>query len=149
MSKAVIIYGSTTGNTESTADMIDNVLRENGLETVVKNVVNASVEELNKDYDLILLGSSTWGDDEIELQEDFNEFYVDMGRMPLNGRKVAVFGCGDSSYEYFCGAVDAIQEKVKEIGGTLVTDALKIDGDPSDTKDEILEWAATVAKMMI
>ncbi len=149
MSKAVIIYGSTTGNTESTADMIDNVLRENGLETVVKNVVNASVEELNKDYDLILLGSSTWGDDEIELQEDFNEFYEDMGSITLNGRKVAVFGCGDSSYEYFCGAVDAIQEKVKEIGGTLVTDALKIDGDPSDTKDEILEWAATVAKMMI
>jgi flavodoxin I len=149
MSKAVIIYGSTTGNTESTADMIDNVLRENGLETVVKNVVNASVEELNKDYDLILLGSSTWGDDEIELQEDFNEFYEDMGRITLNGRKVAVFGCGDSSYEYFCGAVDAIQEKVQEIGGTLVTDALKIDGDPSDTKDEILEWAATVAKKMI
>ena len=51
MSKAVIIYGSTTGNTESTADMIENVLREYGLETVVKNMVNATVEELNKDYD--------------------------------------------------------------------------------------------------
>ena len=69
-----------------------------------------------------------------------------MSRITLNGRKVAVFGCGDSSYEYFCGAVDAIQEKVEEIGGTLITDALKIDGDLSEAKDEILEWAATVAK---
>jgi flavodoxin I len=148
MNKAVIIYGSTTGNTESTADMIDNVLRENGMETVVKNVVNASVEELNKDYDLIMLGSSTWGDDEIVLQEDFNEFYEDMHKIALNGRKVAVFGCGDSSYEYFCGAVDAIQEKVEEIGGALIADALKIDGDPMDAKDEIIEWAATVARKM-
>lgn len=149
MNKAVIIYGSTTGNTESTAEMIEVVLRDNGMETAVINAANTSVEELQKDYDLILLGSSTWGDDEIELQEDFNEFYADMGRIPLNGRKVAVFGCGDSSYEYFCGAVDAIQEKVEEIGGTLITEALKIDGDPSDAKDEIREWAATVAKKMI
>jgi flavodoxin I len=148
MRKAVIIYGSTTGNTESTAEMIDNALRENGLETAVKNVVNVSVEELNKDYDLIMLGSSTWGDDEIVLQEDFNEFYEDMRKIALNGRKVAVFGCGDSSYEYFCGAVDAIQEKVEEIGGVLIADALKIDGDPMDAKDEIIEWAATVARKM-
>ena len=61
---------------------------------------------------------------------------------------MAVFGCGDSSYEYFCGAVDAIQEKVEEIGGVLIADALKIDGDPMDAKDEIIEWAATVARKM-
>lgn len=65
MNKAVIIYGSTTGNTESTAEMIEIVLQENGMETAVKNAANTSVEELHKDNDLILLGSSTWGDDEI------------------------------------------------------------------------------------
>jgi flavodoxin short chain len=148
MSKAVIIYGSTTGNTESTAGMIENVLRANELEAVVKDVVNTPVEELNNDYDLILLGSSTWGEDEIELQEDFAEFYEEMGSITLNGKKAAIFGCGDSSYEYFCGAVDAIEEKVKEIGGTLITESLKIDGDPMDAKDEIIEWAATVAEKM-
>lgn len=149
MSKAIIIFGSTTGNTESTAGMIEDVLREKGLETVVKDVVNTRVEELNNDYDLVLLGSSTWGEDEIVLQDDFNEFYEDMDRVTLNGKKAAVFGCGDSSYEYFCGAVDAIEEKVKEIGGALITDSLKIDGDPSDAKDEIIEWATSVAKKLV
>lgn len=149
MSKAVIIFGSTTGNTESTAGMIEDVLRENKLETVVKDVVNTRVEEMNNDYDLILLGSSTWGEDEIELQEDFNEFYEDMGRITLNGKRAAVFGCGDSSYEYFCGAVDAIEEKVKKIGGVLIAESLKIDGDPSDAKDEIIEWATTVANKLV
>lgn len=146
MRKAVIIYGSTTGNTELAADMIGNVLRENGLETVIKDVSTVSVEELSKDYDLILLGSSTWGMDEIELQDDFDAFYESMDIVTLRDRKVAVFGCGDSSYQYFCGAVDAIQDKVEKLGGIIVTEGLRIDGDPGSAKDEIVEWAEALAK---
>lgn len=148
MSKTLIVFGSTTGNTESMAEVINDVLEEKGWDTVLKNVDKTSVEELSWDYDLVLLGSSTWGDEEIEIQDDFAEFYASMDEISLVGKKVAVFGCGDSSYEHFCGAVDVIGEKVEALGGKLVAESLKIDGDPDDADDDIKVWAATVAEQV-
>ncbi len=141
MSTALIIYGSTTGNTESAAETIQGHLEGKGFTVTLKDVAQSSVDDLKTDYDVCLLGSSTWGDDEIEFQEDFEGFYEAMD-MDLAGKKFAVFGCGDSSYTYFCGAVDALDEKIKELGGALVCESLKIDGDPET--DEIEEWAQGV-----
>lgn len=144
MSKAIIVYGSTTGNTESTAEMIEKELSKNGIDTLVKDVSDTNTSEL-KDYDLVLFGCSTWGEDEIELQDDFQPFYEEINSSNISGKKVAVFGCGDSSYTYFCGAVDAIEEKVKDSGGEIITEGLKIDGDPDDFTDDITSWAQSVS----
>jgi len=143
MSTALIIYGSTTGNTESVADTISTDL-SNANYTVKKiNVSDVDVDILNEAFDLYLLGSSTWGDDEIEFQEDFVPFYENMnGDLNLSGKKFAVFGCGDSSYEYFCGAVDAIEERLGKLGATLVCESLRIDGEPEES--EINEWTQDV-----
>ncbi len=139
MSTAVIIYGSTTGNTEYAAEQIQNEMEAKSWEVTLINVANTSVEELKKTYDLYLLGASTWGTDEIELQEDFEGFYDTMdGKLSLDGRNFAVFGCGDSDYEYFCGAVDVIEERVDKLGARVVTESLRIDGEPED--QEIREW---------
>lgn len=145
MARALIIYGSTTGNTESAAQAIARVLAKEKVEATLKDVASAGPAELNGDLDLYLLGSSTWGDEEIELQEEFAEFYENMDDLNLNGKKMAVFGCGDSSYTHFCGAVDAIEQKVVELGADLVVSGLKIDGDPDDAEQDIQDWAQSVA----
>ncbi len=143
MSTALIIYGSTTGNTESTAETIKGYLEGKGFEVTLTDVGQASIDNLKEAYDVYLLGCSTWGDDEIELQEDFEGFYeaMDSG-LDLSGKKFGVFGCGDSSYTYFCGAVDVIEEKVGKLGATVVCESLRIDGDPES--EEIEEWAQDV-----
>jgi len=146
MNKILIVYGSTTGNTENAAQMIEKVLLSKGLDLTIKDVSFISPKEII-DYDLLIMGSSTWGEDEIELQDDFSVFYDDMENAGISGKKVAVFGCGDSSYTYFCGAVDAIEDKVKELGGQLVVDSLKIDGDPDDAKAEIENWANEISNL--
>ncbi len=144
MSKVLIVYGSTTGNTETTAEYIASVFSDRGFDVTLKDAANASASEFgNGENALTLLGSSTWGDDEIELQDDFVPLFDDMDNVDLSGRKVAVFGCGDSSYTYFCGAVDAIEEKAEKQGASLVGDSLKIDGDPD--RDEVCAWAGKVA----
>lgn len=145
MAKALIVFGSTTGNTEATADQISEVLGGKGLDVTLKNVTGAKVEELGGEYDITILGTSTWGEDEIEFQEDFEPFYEDMDKADIKGKKVAVFGCGDSSYEYFCGAVDQLEAKVSELGANMVNEPLRIDGDPGDASDDINEWAEEVA----
>ncbi len=145
MAKALIIYGSTTGNTENAAKQIGKVLTQGGNEVCLQDVRNAKVEELGNGYDVTVLGSSTWGDAEIELQEDFASFFDDMDKADLKGKKVAVFGCGDSSYTFFCGEVDSLQEKVEAMGGLIVNDPLKIDGDPGDAATDIDSWAKELA----
>ncbi|MCP4575328.1 MAG: flavodoxin [Deltaproteobacteria bacterium] len=146
MSKVLIVYGSTTGNTESVAEKINDIFEEKDWDTVFKNVDETSVEELSWDYDLLLLGASTWGDEEIEIQEDFTEFYENMDSVSLSGKKAAVFGCGDSSYTHYCGAVDVIGEKLEKMGGVLPFESLKIDGDPDDVEDDVIDWATTIAE---
>lgn len=145
MAKALIIYGSTTGNTENVAKQIGKVLTQGGHEVCLQDVRNAKVEEMGNGYDVTVFGSSTWGDAEIEFQEDFAPFFDDMHKADLKGKKVAVFGCGDSSYTFFCGAVDSLQEKVEAMGGLIVNDPLKIDGDPGDASGDIDSWAKEIA----
>lgn len=145
MAKALVLFGSTTGNTEYTAETIAKNLKNRGIEVELKNAADADVGELSCDYDALLFGSSTWGDDEIELQEDFASFLESMDGVSLSGKKVGVFGCGDSSYTYFCGAVDVIEEKAGELGGDVVVTSLKIDGDPGDVLTEIQDWADSIA----
>lgn len=144
MGKALVVFGSTTGNTESVAEYVGKALEGEGMSVEVKNVSGLRPDGAAEGYDLVVFGCSTWGDDEIELQEDFQPFFADMDKAGLSGKKVAVFGCGDSSYTHFCGAVDAISEKAEQLGAELVAAPLKIDGEPD--KDEAVAWARDVYK---
>lgn len=142
MAKALVVFGSTTGNTEAVAGYVAETLVGEGVAVDVKNVATVQAAGLAEGYDFVVFGCSTWGDDDIELQEDFEPLYEELDKAGLRGRKVAVFGCGDSSYPHFCGAVDAIAGKSEELGARLLGVPLKIDGDPD--KGEAVVWARTV-----
>ncbi len=142
MAKAIIVYGSETGNTETVAEVIAAALEDANFKITLKEVTQASVDELSG-YDLILLGSSTWGDEEKELQGDMVDFYDDLEGANLSGKSAAAFGCGDSDYTHFCGAVDLLEERLEQIGATLLDEGLRIDGDPDD--DDTREWAKQIA----
>ncbi|WP_316899587.1 flavodoxin [Pseudodesulfovibrio indicus] len=146
MSKTLIVFGSTTGNTESVGDDIAKVLERNGHNVTVVNAAQAAVENMAEGYDCVFLGSSTWGDEDIELQDDFVPVYENLDKAGLSGKRVAVFGCGDSSYTHFCGAVDAIEEKSEQLGAVLLGDPLKIDGDPDS--GEVASWVESVLASM-
>lgn len=145
MSKVLIVYGSTTGNTEIVAEQVAGILEGKGNDVTTKNVVDVTVAELGNGYDLTVLGSSTWGDDDIEFQEDFALFYEDLDNAELKDKKVSLFGCGDSSYEHFCGAVDLLEEKMDSLGGKIVGEPLRIDGDPEESSSDIDDWAAEIS----
>jgi flavodoxin short chain len=142
MAKALVVYGSTTGNTEEVAGYVAETLVGEGVAVDVKNAADVQASELTKGYDLVFFGCSTWGDDAIELQEDFEPLYEELEKAALDGSKVAVFGCGDTSYPHFCGAVDAIVEKSERLGARLVGLPLKIDGQPD--RGEAVAWAKSV-----
>ncbi len=148
MASALIVYGSTTGNTAYVAEVAERALTGAGASVTMLDAANAEPEGLCGKYDLVLFGCSTWGDEDVELQDDFIPLYDELETTGAKGKKTAVFGCGDSSYPHFCGAVDAIEQKLADIGATVVADGLKIDGDPHSEKEAIEAWAGEVAKAL-
>jgi flavodoxin I len=137
LKKVVIVYGSSTGNTETVAERIaDNLSHE----VEIHDVASSPIEAI-KNADLVLFGSSTWGNG--DLQDDFEDFIDELTPELLNGKDVAVFGCGDEdSYpDEFCAATDIIRDKASEAGANIVADNLRIDNDPDDHEDEIVAFA--------
>ncbi len=145
MAKVIVVYGSTTGNTEALAKAVVSGLEEGGLEVRMKNVSEAEANELT-DYDVIVLGCSTWG--EGELQDDFVDFYEKMKNLSLPGKKTAVFGPGDKeSYpDTFCKAVDLLEKKLKESGAKIVAESFKVDGEVEEVIENAKNWGLKVAK---
>jgi flavodoxin short chain len=144
MAKALIVYGSTTGNTEYAAGVVERTLKEAGFSVNNLPVTEVKAPALCDGYDLAVFGCSTWGDDSIELQDDFIPLFESFEQIKAEGKKTAVFGCGLSDYTYFCGAVDAISQKLEKLGAEVL-DKLKIDGDPQSAEAEIESWAEQVA----
>ena len=148
MANVLIVYGSTTGNTENVANKVAAVLKGAGNDVTVLDTGKAQAKGLCAGRDCVLFGCSTWGDETIELQDDFVPLFDDFANIGVSGVKAAAFGCGDSSYTYYCGAVDAINEKLGQLGAKIIAEGLKIDGDPDDAKDEIEAWASEVAEAL-
>ena len=103
MKKTGIFYGSTTGTTESVAGMIAGKL---GISSADVHDVSKMTADMVNSYDVLLLGTSTWGDG--ELQDDWYD-----GVKLLKG-----LDCGDSeSYpDTFCDGMGIIYEDLKGTG---------------------------------
>ena len=99
MKKTLVVYGSSTGTCQSIAETIAEKL---GAEVVdVANLDDAQVNEAEN----LILGTSTWGAGEV--QDDWYDGLNKLKKLDLNGKTVALFGCGDcESYgDTFCGGM--------------------------------------------
>lgn len=148
MANVRIVYGSETGNTESIAEEIARILTEKGHSIQCESAADADPKNLAEGYDLVLLGTSVWGTDTIDLQSDFESFAEDFSVMGLEGVKCAAFASGDTSFQYFCGGVDYIEEHLQGANAVLVAEGLRIEGDASGSKAEIAEWTERLAQSL-
>lgn len=122
MKKIGIYYGSSNGTTESVAERIAAKL---GVDAAnVHNVAAADPSEATG-YDLLVIGSSTWGAG--ELQDDMAWFLPKLAGLDLRGKTVALFGCGDSSSfsSTFCDAIGLMWQMLQQTGCAFIgaTDA--------------------------
>ncbi len=138
MNKAIIVYGSEQGHTTAMAELIRNRLEDSGIETTLKNVTAAHSQDL-LDYPLIFLGSSTWGNG--DLQADFLDFERDMDDLNLRGHFVAAFGSGSSRYPLFCEAVRILEAKLISLGGKRIIPSLSVDILENNQDEATAEWA--------
>ncbi|NJL09424.1 MAG: flavodoxin FldA [Calothrix sp. SM1_7_51] len=118
MSKKIgLFYGSTTGKTESAAELIRD---EFGGDTVTLIEVSQTDGSEFDDYEYIIIGCPTWNIG--ELQSDWDGLYQELDGVDFNGKTVAYFGTGDQiGYEdNFQDAMGILEEKISEQGGKTV-----------------------------
>jgi len=137
--KTLILYGSLTGNTQFVAEEISQDLKKNKIEHDLINASEFSPQKI-KDYDMLILGSSTW--DNGHLQYDFEEIFQEIQDIDFTDKKFVAFGCGDSSYEEFCEAVNIIEKFWETKGANKIGESLKIDSFPQMESNKVLikDW---------
>lgn len=108
MSNTAVFFGSSTGNTEAAAKQIAEKLDAE----IFDVSENPGAEIAN--FENLVFGTSTWGIG--DLQDDWDGFISDVENADLNGKTVAIFGCGDAeSYaDSFVDGIGKIYKAVKE-----------------------------------
>ena len=114
MSKVGIFYGTTTGVTEDIAHRIADKIDGADIFNIDGN------EDKLNDYDVLLLGASTWGFG--DLQDDWQTVLDELSNLDLQGKKVGYFGTGDQGTfaDTFIDALGIINDEIKKTGATII-----------------------------
>lgn len=118
MTKIGLFYGTTTGKTETAAEMIQAEL--GGDSIVNSHDIADATEDDFADYEYLIIGCPTW--DIGELQSDWDGFFEELDNIDFSGKKVAYFGTGDQvGYsENFQDAMGTLEEKIANLGGKTI-----------------------------
>lgn len=117
MMKIGLFYGSTTCYTEMAAEKMRAIIGEDLLD--IHNVKESDLSQM-ADYDLLILGISTW--DFGEIQEDWNAIWQQVPTIDLSGKTVALFGLGDQEGygEWYLDAMGLLHDEIVKTGANLI-----------------------------
>ncbi|MGB2842758.1 MAG: flavodoxin domain-containing protein [Halobacteriota archaeon] len=107
MAKAIVIYETTYGYTETMAKAIEKGLKEAGVEVELKRVLSAKADEL-KDIDAVVLGCPTYHHDMITTVKTF---LFAMKNAGLKGKVGAAFG----AYGWSGESIEMMSDTMKHI----------------------------------
>lgn len=115
--KIGLFYGSTTCYTEMAAEKIRAIIGEDLVD--IFNVKDCDISQMSN-YDLLILGISTW--DFGEIQEDWNAIWQEVGGVPLKEKCVALFGLGDQEGygEWYLDAMGLLHDELKSSGAQFI-----------------------------
>jgi flavodoxin I len=143
--KTLLIYATYSGSTLEVSNFIAGQFIQKKIHITIKDARDIE-PEIYKNYDLILLGSPTWG--EGEAHELFKRLFEKSENKKFPQKKFAVFGLGDTSYQIFCGAADSLEEYVQKIEGKIIIETLKINNFYFNQNEELPKITSWVKKML-
>eukprot|EP00586_Coscinodiscus_wailesii_P021269 CAMPEP_0172504384 /NCGR_PEP_ID=MMETSP1066-20121228/178227_1 /TAXON_ID=671091 /ORGANISM="Coscinodiscus wailesii, Strain CCMP2513" /LENGTH=324 /DNA_ID=CAMNT_0013280557 /DNA_START=39 /DNA_END=1013 /DNA_ORIENTATION=- len=120
--KIGVFFGTSTGSTETAAHLISEGFGEGvASEPIEIDGIQGSVAAKFNEYDALIVGTPTWntGADTERSGTGWDEiYYGEMQDLKLDGKKVAVFGLGDSvSYsENYADASGELHDVFEKLG---------------------------------
>jgi len=135
--KLTVLYGSQSGNAELIALDIVKAAEDDQLLTSVRNMSEATPEDL-KQTERLLVIVSTFGegdmpDDAVDFWEEIHTLH-DLDLQHLN---FSVLGLGDPTYENFCQSGILWDQRLEQLGGLRILPLVKCD---TDYLDSVESW---------
>jgi len=124
MSKVVIVYLSTSGNTKKLAEAIAEGVMSKNIAVMTMNFHEARIEEL-KSADAIAVGSSTFY---YKMLPPMEKFIESLEKVNVEGKIGAAFG----SYGWSGEAPVDIAEKMRKLGMDVIDPVLRIQYQPTE-----------------
>lgn len=143
--KILIIFETQNGTTQYVSEVIQKQLKDLGHTAQLHSIKSQGMEPDVSGFDVILFGAPTYEDGKLEATM---RVFTAKTRLSLEGKKVAVFGLGNSFYPQFCYSADILSDWVKERKGTLITESLKIDAFP-DNLTPIENWISSLSQKLV
>jgi sulfite reductase alpha subunit-like flavoprotein len=145
-----ILYGSQTGNSESIANHLENILTEDNNKVKCLTLNNAINLDF-KDSRFVFIICSTTGNGEPPLNADkwwrtMKNRSIDKNK--FSNIKFAVLGLGDSNYDKFCHMGKSIDKRISELGGERVLKLYCVDG-ASEMEEIVDEWIKNILELSV
>lgn len=139
--KASIIFWSGTGNTKTMAEFLAKGIAEGNGEVTLKEVSEASIEDV-KNCDVLLLGSPAMGDEVIE--EGEMEPFVEEISGEVSGKKLVLFG----SYGWGTGEwMNIWEERMEGLGAELIEREVIVNESPEgDDEKKLIDIGLKISK---
>ena len=126
MSKAAIVYWSSTGNTEAMANAVYAGALEAGVEATLFTVDEFSADQVDS-FDAIAFGCPAMGAEVLE-EDEFEPMFASCEEK-LSGKRVGLFG----SYGWGDGEwMRTWEDEAKGAGAVLAADCVIVNGAPDD-----------------
>ncbi|WP_291573947.1 flavodoxin [Clostridium sp. UBA4548] len=141
MSKVTIIYWSGTGNTKTMAEFIEAGAKSKGSEVVLKEVGEATIQDIEQG-DVVALGCPSMGDEILEESE--MEPFIEEIKNYVKNKKIVLFG----SYGWGDGQwMRDWEERMLSYGAVIQLDCIIANYEPDeDKKEECVELGKKIAQ---
>lgn len=143
-----IVYATYSNSTGLATELLEAELTKMG-HTVSRTMIGNTTAEALQQSEFLVIASPSWdyqGQQGMP-HEDFSTFHEANPELNLNGKPIAIMGLGDSSFTFFCGAVDHLTEWFESYGAITEVESLKIDQyyfNESAAKAQVVAWATEV-----
>lgn len=127
--KIAIAYLSYSGNTQEVAELMEARLIARGYSVDMHRIgIDAPIDPSG--YDIVFLGTFTWENG--RTPDEVKDFILEIGYKPQN---IAVFGTGDTQFEYYCGAVDRLVTFFQSKWS-----GLKVEQSPRGSQEQYIDY---------
>ena len=145
--KTLMLYATYSGGTQIAVQSVEAEFVKKNHSVTLKTPSQVNPDEIPS-FDCIIFASPSWDYEGKGGQphEEFFSLFPKLEKLDLSGKKIAIFGLGDTSYPEFCGAVDVLEKFVTDHKGTLSLPSHRINGFLFNQEEEtkkLVEWAST------
>ncbi|WP_343152516.1 assimilatory sulfite reductase (NADPH) flavoprotein subunit [Buchnera aphidicola] len=140
-----ILCASQTGNAKIASKVVKEVFDSYELPSVLINVCDYKIKNINKEKLLILIISTHGEGEPPEEALLLYKFLFSKRHIDMNLVNYSVFGLGDSSYDFFCKAGKDFDNRISQLGGKKLLN--RIDADV-EYMELIKEWSVKLSKII-